>query len=184
MNKLLGKGVVVITILVVFLSLGILNTSSSSVASESYSESSTSQTYYDYLVNYQQKQANELSDFKKGISENVSSLKGDLSKPSEQVKTETVKYSEDKRSAVLGSLYGTQGKLELDQSAYSQNNPDILKNITVVSDTKPIEILEPPKLNTPLQTPIEQLEKEKTRICNTICHQEAYGQKCVQECHY
>jgi hypothetical protein len=132
MNKILvnHKNMALLVVPLMLMFSGILSINSFSLAAEdSYSENSTSQTHYDYLVNYKQKQDRELTNFKTGINDNVTDLKKDIAAPSSEVKSGKAKYADEKRSAALGRLYGSKGKLELDEG------------IAAVTDTKPLEML-------------------------------------------
>ena len=160
----------------VLLSLGILSAGSYSWASDAeLSESSTAQTYYDSLIGYQQKQGNDLMNFKEGVNRNVTGLKEDIKGLNSKIKTEEHKYKYDKGSVALGSLYGSKGKLGLDKGKYNKNSA------TAVTDTETLETLSPkreiltgePKMVqppvVPVCTQVCQTGYGNVTTCNTVC---------------
>jgi hypothetical protein len=177
-----NKGVALMVVLLVLLFLSILSIGSFSLASDAEtSESSTAQTYYDSLINYQQEQASELIKFKERIGHNISGLNKDISRLNSEVKSGQLKYTFNKGSVVLGSLYGSKGKLGLDKSAYS-GNPDILSSVTAVTDTKTLGTLASIRQPSTTQPPIVPPSPVCTTQCHQECRQAGYGQVCTQVC--
>jgi hypothetical protein len=192
-----NKGVALMIVLLVFLFLSILSIDSFSLASAvESSESSTAQTYYDSLIDYQQEQVNGLIKFKGGIGRSIASLKEDIIRLNLEIKSGQHKYTYNKGSAVLGSLYGSRGKLGFNKSKYSRN-PDILSSVTAVTDTKtlgtPASTTQPtttqPTTTQPTTTQPTTTQPTTTQppiVCTTVCHPEChqvgYGQVCTQVC--
>ena len=99
-------------------------------------ESSTASTYYDKTLDQKQEQIEKMGEFKEKISSSVEGLKGSMNAPQQAVKTAQDKYSstQAQSGAVLGSLYGTRGKLELDKNVKGEQA--VIGGITGVSDTQ------------------------------------------------
>ncbi|MFA5276040.1 MAG: hypothetical protein WC417_04010 [Candidatus Omnitrophota bacterium] len=118
-------------IYIIMISFACLSLNSAALASDAeVYESSTASTYYDQLLNYRQQQADQMEKFKDKIGGTVATLKEDIETPSSEVKSGKHKYTNED-TAVLGSLYGTRGKLERDKSAYKEG-----PGIAGVSDTQ------------------------------------------------
>jgi hypothetical protein len=84
------------------------------------------------MLDKQQKQVEEMTKFEDKIGGTVATLKEDIETPGSVVKSRKQKYADTKDTVVLGSLYGTRGKLERDKA----NEKGILGGITGVGDTQ------------------------------------------------
>jgi len=154
--------------------------------SENY-ESSTSPTYYDYMLNQKQKEAQKMSEFKEKISGTVTELKSNVNEPATAVKAATKDASSPTKDvAVLGSLYGTKGKLTIEKKS-EKGEPSILGGITGVSDTQifnphvtsitKTEVVASTTSTAPTSPVVPTIN------CRTICNQTGYGTTCSEVCY-